>query len=170
MESRDVARNRDAEANTLATPPVSAAEVPPRKVASSYPPEFARRMGGREKRALGDHFGLRNFGVNFTRLEPGAVSALQHRHSRQDEFIYVLEGGITLVSGAEEHVLTPGMCAGFPAGGASHHLENRGDRPALYLEVGDRSAGDEVTYPFDDLAAHRTENGWRFTRKNGAPC
>src|SRR3546814_7330593 len=76
--------------------------------------------------------------LNLTTLEPGAVSALQHRHNRQDEFIYVLDGEVTLVSGTEEHILAAGMCVGFPAAGESHHLENRGKRPASYLEIGDR--------------------------------
>jgi uncharacterized cupin superfamily protein len=150
-------------------PPIKASEVPPRSTPSAYPPPFAARMEGRQKRQLGDRFGLHNFGVNLTTLEPGAVSALQHRHSRQDEFIYVLDGEVTLVTGTEEHILAAGMCVGFPAAGESHHLENRGKRPASYLEIGDRTEGDEASYPFDDLVAHRGSKGWRFTHKNGEP-
>lgn len=150
-------------------PPVRAVDVPLRGKPSAYPQPFADRMAGRYKRQLGDQFGLCNFGVNLTMLEPGAVSALQHSHSRQDEFIYILDGDLTLVSGTQVHGLAAGMCVGFPAGGDSHHLENRSSRPATYLEVGDRTEGDEASYPFDDLVALREGNGWRFTHKDGEP-
>lgn len=149
--------------------PIRGNEAALRKTPSHYPEPFASRMAGRHKRPLGDLFGLRNFGVNLTTLEPGAVSALQHRHSRQDEFIYVVDGDLILVSEGHEWKLSAGMCAGFPAGGESHHLENRSSRPATYLEVGDRSEGDEATYPFDDLVAVRQRDAWRFTHKNGDP-
>src|SRR5689334_10484573 len=126
---------------------IKAVDAPPRTKPSNYPEPFAARMKGRTKRQLGDHFGLSNFGVNLTTLPPGAVSALQHRHTLQDEFVYVLEGEAVLVTGDVETVLTAGMCAGFKAGGTSHQLENRADAPALYLEIGDRTKGDEATYP-----------------------
>ena len=146
-------------------------EAPPRIKPSLYPPEFAARMGGRTKHPVGDLFGLSNFGVNLTRLAPGAVSALNHAHSRQDEFIYVIEGRPTLVLGDQEVQLEAGMCAGFQAGtGLGHHLANRSDAEVVYLEVGDRSAGDEVSYPRDDLRAMMGEDGkWRFSRKDGTP-
>lgn len=149
--------------------PVNAAEAPARIRPSNYPPEFARRMEGRVKRPLGDRFGLRNFGVNLTRLAPGSVSALHHTHSLQDEFIYVVEGEVWLVIGEAESCLLPGECMGFPARGAAHHLENRGGQPVTYLEIGDRSAGDEVGYPADDLVATLIEGIWNFTRKDGTP-
>src|SRR3712207_9517630 len=79
-----------------------AAEAPPRTKPSNYPEPFASRMAGREKRPLGDLFGLTNYGVNLTRLEPGAVSALRHAHSKQDEFVYILEGHPTLITDAGE--------------------------------------------------------------------
>ena len=88
---------------------VKAREAPARAKPSNYPEPFASRMAGREKRPLGELFGLRNFGVNLTRLAPGAVSSLRHAHSRQDEFIYVLEGEPTLVTNAGESVLQPGV-------------------------------------------------------------
>ena len=96
---------------------VRAAEAPLRARASGYPADLAARVAGREKRPLGDLFGLGVFGVNLTRLAPGAWSALHHRHTRQDEFIYVLEGTPTLITDAGATPLSPGMCAGFPAGG-----------------------------------------------------
>lgn len=155
---------------TIQTPrAVRAADVPPRARPSSYPPAFAARMAGRVKRSLGDIFGLAAFGVNLTRLAPGAMSALMHAHSTQDEFIYVLEGELVLVTPEGESVLAPGMCAGFPAGGAAHHLINRSAAEAAYLEVGDRSPGDQVSYPADDLVAVLTGGAWRFARKDGTP-
>jgi uncharacterized cupin superfamily protein len=95
---------------------VVAAEVAPRTKPSNYPEPFASLMKGREKRPLGDVFGLTNFGVNLTRLMPSGVSALRHAHSRQDEFIYVLEGRPTLATDERATQLLPSMCAGFKAG------------------------------------------------------
>lgn len=152
-----------------AVPGIVAMEVAPRTKPSFYPPLFAQRVAGRVKRQLGDHFGLRNFGVNLTVMQPGAISALHHRHTTQDEFIYVVEGEITLHLGNETQLLTAGMCAGFPAGGAAHHLENRSNSPARYLEIGDRSPDDVVSYPDDDLVALRQDDGWVFTHRDGTP-
>jgi uncharacterized cupin superfamily protein len=150
---------------------IRATEAPPRARATGYPPDLAAKIGGREKRPLGDLFGLRNFGVNLTRLPPGAASSLRHAHATQDEFVYVLEGAPTLVTDAGEAPLSPGMCAGFRAGsGDAHHLVNRTERDVLYLEIGDRSPGDRVHYPEDDLEALMGEDGrWRYTRKDGTP-
>jgi uncharacterized cupin superfamily protein len=149
---------------------VVAAEVAPRARPSFYPEPFASRVAGREKRALGDVFGLRNFGVNLTRLAPNAMSALRHAHTVQDELIYILEGHPTLITDAGETQLTPGMCAGFRAGsGDAHHLVNRTSSDVLYVEIGDRNPGDSASYPDDDIAAALDENGkWRFTRKDGS--
>ena len=149
---------------------LTTAELPAR-TKSIYPEPFASRIVGREKRALGDPFGLTNFGVNLTRLAPGAMSALRHAHSREDELIYVLEGQPTLVTNGGETLLSPGMCAGFKAGtGDGHHLVNRTGRDVVYLEVGDRSAGDAVEYPDDDLRALPDDKGKRrFVHKDGTP-
>src|SRR5215211_4895924 len=127
---------------------IRAAEAPPRARPSRYPADLAAKIGAREKRPLGDLFGLKNFGVNLTRLPPGAASSLRHAHALQDEFVFVLEGRPVLVTDAGETPLGPGMCAGFPAGtGDAHHLVNRGPGDALYLEIGDRTPGDSVAYP-----------------------
>jgi uncharacterized cupin superfamily protein len=146
-----------------------ALQVAPRARPSNYPEPYASRMKGREKRPLGELFGLTNFGVNLTRLAPGAQSALRHAHTRQDEFIYVLEGRPTLITDAGATVLEPGMCAGFKAGsGDAHHLVNRGSEDVFYLEVGDRTPGDAAAYPDDDLQAVVGSDGrWRFLRKDG---
>ena len=149
---------------------ILAASVPPRAKPSFLPEPFYSRVAGREKRILGDLFGLKNFGVNLTRLAPGAESALLHRHSKQDEFIYVLEGEPKLVTDQGEVALSPGMCAGFPAQGIAHQLVNRTDREVVYLEVGDRTPGDEGSYPRDDLRATLEADGrWIFTHKDGQP-
>lgn len=149
---------------------IVAADVVPRTKPSNYPDPFASRMAGRVKRQLGDVFGLTNFGVNLTRLAPGSVSALRHCHSKQDEFIYILEGTPTLVTTSGSTKLAPGMCAGFKAGaGGGHHLVNHTDVVVTYLEIGDRISGDSVYYPDDDLEAFRDGHAWRFRRKSGQP-
>lgn len=109
--------------------------------------------------------------MNLTRLPPGAHSALRHAHGRQDEFVYILEGTPTLLTDAGESTLGPGMCAGFPAGtGDAHCLVNRSAADVLFIEVGDRSAGDSVTYPDDDVQAILGADGkWRYARKDGTP-
>ena len=148
---------------------LAALAVPPRSRPSTYPAPFAARMAGREKRALGDVFGLTNFGVNLTELAPGSESALLHHHTRQDEFVYIVSGSPTLVMGEDEFRLRPGDCCGFKAGtGIGHQLVNRSDAPVLYLEIGDRTPGDYATYPQDDLAfTQRADGSWELTHKDG---
>ncbi|MCH9806486.1 MAG: cupin domain-containing protein [Alphaproteobacteria bacterium] len=148
---------------------IHAGDIPAPSKPSVYPKPFRSRVEGREKRKLGDFFGLKNFGMNQTTLAPGSESALLHRHSRQDEFIYILEGAPTLVTDQGEVELSAGMCAGFPATGIAHHLVNRSNSAVVYLEIGDRTAGDEGTYPNDDLKAQLGPDGhWQFTRKDGS--
>jgi uncharacterized cupin superfamily protein len=135
---------------------------------SKYPLQFQSAVAGRVKKRLGDAAGLQNFGVNLVKLAPGSCSALRHWHSRQDELIYVLEGEVTLVTNSGEAALKPGMAAGFPAGNADgHHLVNRSNSVVIYLEIGDRTPGDEANYPDDDLVAKANGNSWIFTHKNG---
>ena len=149
---------------------IVAADAPPRTRQTNYPEPFAARMAGREKRPLGDIFGLANFGVNLTRLAPHASSSLRHAHSRQDEFIYVLAGHPTLHTDEGRVRLAPGMCAGFKAGtGNGHRLVNETGEDVVVLEVGDRTPGDEGTYPDDDLKAVLVDGGWQFVHKDGTP-
>ena len=131
----------------------------------------AKVAAGRDKRPLGDLFGLTNFGVNLTRLAPGGQSALQHAHSKQDEFVYLLEGEAVLITDSGEMVLKPGMCAGFKAGtGDAHRLVNRTKKDVVFLEVGDRSVGDIVSYPDDDVVAVFGPDGkFSFRKKDGTP-
>ena len=155
--------------NTRTPVAIVASEVPARARASVYPEPFAARVSGRTKKPLGDVFGLTNFGVNLTSLRPGACSALRHAHQSQDEFVYVLSGTPILITDQGEIELQPGMCAGFKAGsGNAHQLVNRSDEEVVYLEVGDRTPGDSVTYPDDDLVAVFGADGkWQFLHKNG---
>lgn len=149
---------------------ITASEASPRTKPSTYPEPFASRMSGREKRPLGDVFGLTNFGVNLTRLAPNAVSSLRHAHTKQDEFIYILQGHPTLHTDEGCTQLSPGMCAGFKAGtGNGHRLINETPEEVVYLEVGDRAAGDEGIYPDDDLKALLVEGKWQFVHKDGRP-
>ena len=147
-----------------------AEDAPPRTKPSNYPEPFASMMAGRLKRPLGDLFGLSNFGVNLTHLAPNSVSALRHAHTRQDEFIYVLQGRPVLITDEGRTQLEPGMCAGFKAGiGNGHALVNESAEDVVYLEVGDRTPGDAATYPDDDLQATLVEGSWKFAHKDGTP-
>jgi uncharacterized cupin superfamily protein len=147
-----------------------AEKAPERNKASSYPEPFASQMAGRRKQPLGDLFGLSNFGVNLTRLAPKAVSALRHAHTKQDEFIYILQGHPTLHTDEGRTRLSPGMCAGFKAGtGNGHRLINETQEEVIYLEVGDRTPGDEGSYPDDDLKALMVDGNWKFVHKDGSP-
>lgn len=147
-----------------------AAQAPARGKPSNYPEPFASRMAGRQKHPLGDLFGLTNFGVNLTKLAPNAASALRHAHTKQDEFVYILQGHPTLHTDEGWTKLSPGMCAGFKAGtGNGHRLVNETQEEVVYLEVGDRTPGDEGSYPDDDLQAQLVEGKWKFLHKNGTP-
>lgn len=140
----------------------------PESTGSNYPQQFKYAVAGRVKKRLGEAAGLQNFGVNLVRLAPGSCSALRHWHTCQDEFIYVLEGEVTLITNSGEQVLKSGMAGGFPAGDADgHYLVNRSNADVVYLEIGDRTSGDSVNYPDDDLIAKASEKGWIFTHKNG---
>lgn len=151
-----------------------AADAAPRSKPTSppFPPEIVAKVApGRDKRVLGDLFGLTNFGVNLTRLAPGGQLALRHAHGKQDEFVYLLEGEAVLITDAGERLLKPGMCAGFKAGmGDAHHLVTRTKQDVVFLEVGDRSAGDSVNYWDDDvLAVFGSDGKWKYSRKDGTP-
>ena len=150
---------------------IDAASAPPRAAVFTFPEPLASLMKGRSRRPLGNPFGLTNFGVNLTSLPPGTISAPRHSHSRQDEFIYILEGTPTLVTNAGETLLRPGMCAGFKAGsGNAHHLRNSSDVTVMYLEIGDRTGDDVVTYPDDDVQIVKAPDGrLQIVRKDGSP-
>ena len=145
-------------------------EEVPVENSTNYPEEFKSIVAGRFRQRLGNFAGLKNFGVNLVKLSPRSASALRHWHSHEDEFIYVLEGELTLITDAGEEILTPGMAAGFPANEANgHHLVNRSNQDAVYLEIGDRTSNDTVNYPDNDLIAKSADDGKSivFTHKDG---
>jgi len=153
----------------LKQPALDPESLAPRQ-GSSYPNAFKGPVEGRSKRALGDALGLTRYGVNLVRLGPGVWSAQRHWHTKEDEFVLVLEGELTLVTDGGEQTLGPGMAAGFPGGQSDgHHLVNRGTVTAAYLEVGDRDPGDEVHYPDVDLFLKSGPDGHVFTNKRGEP-
>jgi uncharacterized cupin superfamily protein len=140
---------------------------------SGYPEPYRSRVMPRHKRRLGDALGLTRIGINLTMLPPGKESSMRHWHTHEDEFVYVLEGEVVLRTDAGEQLLRAGMCAGFPAGVTdAHQLVNRGDRPALYLEVSNRDPADGASYadPDVDLMWNPPHAPGRFTRRNGTPC
>jgi uncharacterized cupin superfamily protein len=158
-----------AEPETLKLPAVDPATVDSR-LGSNYPAPHADAVKGREKKPLGDATGLTNFGVNLVRLPAGALSSQRHCHSKQDEFVFVLEGELVLVTDLGEQTLTPGMAAGFPAGaGDGHHLVNRTDADAVYLEIGDRTEGDEVDYPDIDMLIRHIDGKRTYIHRDGTP-
>lgn len=152
------------------SPALDPAAVPGRR-GSAYPAPFRDAVAAREKRPLGDARGLSQFGVNLVSLPPGCWSSQRHWHSHEDEFVYVLDGELTLITDGGEQVLGPGMAAGFPAGKADgHHLINRTNRPARYLEVGTRRREvDEVVYPDIDMEARQRPEGRVYVKKTGEP-
>lgn len=147
-------------------PKIELANVPERR-GSGYPAPYAQSAQGRIKQALGDAGGLSDFGVNLTRLPPGAWSSQRHWHTREDEFVYVLAGELVLITDAGEQPLRAGECAAFAKNVADgHHLVNRGSETAIYLEIGTRSGDDACHYPDIDLYV---EDGKGFTHKDGTP-
>ena len=143
----------------------------PARVGASYPEAFAEICRLREKRALGNAVGLTHFGVNLVHLPPGQATSQRHWHEQEDEFVYVLQGEVVLVTDAGEETLSAGMAAGFPAGVADGHcIVNKSDGVAMLLEVGDRTTGETVHYPDIDLHGRGTPGGgFSFTHKDGRP-
>jgi len=137
---------------------------------TGYPAPFDRVVRGRERKRLGNAVGLDQFGVNLTTLKPGAASALRHWHEREDELVYILQGEVVLIEDGDEQVLRPGDAAGFKANTPNgHHLVNRSERDAVYLEVGTRSKRERAYYSDVDMMVVRDDNGMRYMHKNGEP-
>ena len=150
-------------------PKVDIAKVPV-KSGTFYPAEFQAECLGRHKQTLGDVVGLTQFGVNITRISPGAASALRHWHENEDEFIFMLEGELVLAENGGEVVLKAGDAAGFKAGsGNAHRLINRSKRDAVYFEVGTRAKSEKVHYPDVDLVMERDEKSRRYLHRSGEP-
>jgi uncharacterized cupin superfamily protein len=150
-------------------PKIDIAKVSVRSGAG-YPARFLPEHRERHKQALGDAVGLTQFGVNLTRIAPGAASALRHYHEQEDEFVFIVEGELVLIDDAGEVVLKAGDCAGFKANdGNAHRLVNRSAADAVYLEVGTRAARERVHYPDVDLHLQRDDKSARWLHKSGEP-
>ena len=142
----------------------------PARTGSSYPDPFKHANGAKIRRQLGVAGGLTQFGVNLSTLPPGAQSALRHWHENEDEFVLVVSGQATLIDDDGEHPMGPGDAACFSAGDPNgHHIVNRSDADVVILEIGTRAATETGHYPDDDLAAHKTPDGYAFSRKDGTP-
>lgn len=159
-----------AKSNPLSLPALDPETVPAVST-TGYPEPYRAALAGRAKRRIGNALGLTHFGVNLVRLAPGAASAQRHWHSSEDEFVYILEGEVELVTDAGAQTLTAGVTAGFPAGKPDgHHLVNRSKQDVLYLEVGDRRPeSDEAEYPDIDLRLVNRNGKLVFTHKDGKP-
>ena len=152
----------------LTRPALDPMSLEPR-TGSGYPEPYRSRVLPREKRQLGDALGLTRIGINQTVLPPGKESSMRHWHTHEEEFIYVLSGEVVLRTDAGEQTLTAGMCAGFPLGTQDgHQLVNRGDTPAVYLEISNRDPADQAVYPDVDLHFHGVDAAVKFTRKDGS--
>ena len=143
------------------------------RTSTGYPEPYRSRVLPREKRGLGDALGLKTIGINHTVLAPGTESSMRHWHTHEEEFVYVLSGEVVLRTDGGEQVLTPGMCAGFPASadgktGDGHQLINRGSAPAVYLEISNRDPRDQAFYTDVDLHFHGEGAAVKFTRKDGS--
>ena len=137
---------------------------------STYPDPFNRVVAGRSRKRLGNAAGLDQFGVNLTTLKPGAASALRHWHEKEDELVYVLDGEVVLIEDDGETVLKSGDAAGFKANVRNgHHLVNKSNSDAVYLEIGTRARHERAEYPDVDLLVIRDDNGARYTHKDGKP-
>jgi uncharacterized cupin superfamily protein len=141
----------------------------PTRIGSAYPPPHDAPCAGRKRWKLGDLAGLTQFGVNLLRLPPGVWSSQRHWHTAEDEFVWVLEGEVVLITDDGEEVLRAGDCAGFKAGVPNgHQVQNRSGAEAVLLEIGTRSVGlDHCDYPDldmivgpDDVYRHRDGTPW----------
>jgi uncharacterized cupin superfamily protein len=151
-------------------PKIDTAKLETRVGSPNYPAPFQPICAGRHKTSLSNAAGLTQYGVNLTRLKPGAASALRHWHENEDEFVYVLEGECALIEDGGETVMKAGDCAGFKANVPNgHHLVNKSDRDAIYLEIGTRAKSERAHYPDDDLKFERDETQLRILHKNGVP-
>jgi uncharacterized cupin superfamily protein len=137
---------------------------------STYPEPLNQVVRGRSRKRLGNAAGLDQFGFNLTTLKPGATSSLRHWHEKENEIVFILEGEVVLIEDTGEIVLKPGDAAGFKANVRNgHHLVNKSNRDAVYLEIGTRSQHERVEYPDVDLLVIRDEKGARYTHKDGKP-
>ena len=137
-----------------------------------YPAPHDAPCKARSWRRLGDAAGLTQFGVSLFLLPPGTWSSQRHWHMLEDEFVYVLEGELVLVTDAGEDTLRAGECAGFPAGVKDGHcLQNRGASDAVLLVVGSRNDEDHGEYSDIDMKFGKGRYSGRggYFHKDGTP-
>ncbi len=140
------------------------------RIGTDYPSPLDGPCTNREKTVLGDAVGLSQFGVNLLVLNPGDWSAQRHWHQNEDEFVYIVEGEVTLITDEGESLLKAGDIAGFPAGQPNgHHLVNKSVAIAKIFEVGTKCQSDMVDYPDVDMKAEKENAKYRFLHNNGDP-
>ena len=151
-------------------PKIDTSQLETRIGSPNYPDAFKPACAGRHKTALGNAAGLTQYGVNLTRLKPGAASSVRHWHENEDEFVYILEGECTLIEDGGETIPKAGDCAGFKAGVANgHHLVNKTNCDVLYLEIGTRAPTERAHYPDVDLAFERDGKNVKVLHKDRTP-
>lgn len=149
-------------------PKVDLAALPTRS-GSGYPEPYRDGFDKRHQTALGDPYGLTQFGVNLVRLEPGGMSSLRHWQETQDEFLVVTEGALVLIDDEGETPLAPGDCCAFPAGDENgHHLVNRSDQDASFVVMGTRTPTEKAWYSDIDMKVSVQDGAFHFTRRDGS--
>jgi uncharacterized cupin superfamily protein len=144
-------------------------DAAPTRVGSAYPPPYDEPCKGRRRWKLGDAAGLTQFGVNLLRLPAGGWSSQRHWHTAEDEFVWVVEGEVVLVTDEGEQVLVAGDCAGFPAGAPNgHHIQNRSDREVVLLEVGSRRPEQDGGF-YSDIDLMLDEGSMDYKHRDGTP-
>lgn len=142
----------------------------PVKTGSSYPGNLSAQMDGRTQRAVGKAGGMTQFGANIVTLAAGALSSLRHWHEKQDEFLIVLSGELTLIDDTGETVLTQGDCAAFPAGDANgHHIVNKSGAEGSFFVVGTHTTTEVAHYCDVDMKVQVADGTFAFTRRDGTP-
>lgn len=142
-------------------------ERAPISAGSRYPQPFDGPCRNKLRRRLALAAGLKQIGINLLELSPGAWSSQRHWHTHAEEFVYVLDGEVVLVTEGCEEILEAGDCAAFLPGDADgHHLQNRSGALARVLEIGSAEIrDDETTYPDVDLRASASG----YAHKDGSP-
>lgn len=146
-------------------PKIDVAKVPERQ-GSDYPAPYAEPVSARIRQALGRAGDLTDVGVNLVHLPPGSWSSQRHWHTREEEFVYILSGELTLLTNAGEQQLRAGDGAAFPKNVPDgHHMINRGEETAVYLDIGTRCADDTCSY--SDIDLHLEPESADYSHKDG---
>lgn len=128
----------------------------------------ADELGAFESLRYSDAGGLTQYGAYVETLQPGSRSAEPHWHEKEDEFLYVLAGEVTVVEEDGEHLLRPGDAACWPGGvPIAHHAVNRSSAPCSYLIVGTRLTQDVCHYPDAGRTLYTEGDSWRLVADDG---